>query len=293
MPKPSDFFIGLVDFIAVILPGAILGFLLILLDWPDRVKEVLAERLADPVAGWAAFLTLAYVLGHVLHHLGTFLDAPVYDWAFCTWRRHKLGWMTWPPSWRVWYRALRTGTYPGEARKTPRKLFDPVGPPTDAHRRATWFAQWQARAEGTRFGETRPPASDPPAGDPQPAEDRPPEFKPGDESVYGWAAAYVRLTDPAAAAELDRAGVDSKFFRSLFFITPFLVWVIHNRLYAEPTTKWLTVTAVLLGVFSLYRFCDRRWAAAEETYRYFVLLALAASKQTPSEPQQAPGAPTR
>lgn len=96
----------------------------------------------------------------------------------------------------------------------------------------------------------------------------------------------------AAAAELDRAGVDSKFFRSLSVVAAiaavlFLVALVpaareQGSLFAGwPDHPWPAVGAAAAALFSLYRFCDRRWKGTEQTCRYYVLGELAGKKDKP------------
>jgi hypothetical protein len=76
MTKPSDFFIGVVDFFAVLLPGAALVYLLKPLMISGIAKVWLP---ATPTQGWVMFLVLAYIAGHLLHALGSWLlDKYVY-----------------------------------------------------------------------------------------------------------------------------------------------------------------------------------------------------------------------
>jgi hypothetical protein len=73
MVKPSDFFVDIVDFFAILLPGAILTALLLpVIDM--ALLERLFPLLEKPTTGWAAFLVAAYILGHVSSTLGGPLD---------------------------------------------------------------------------------------------------------------------------------------------------------------------------------------------------------------------------
>ena len=79
---PSKFFIGLLDFFSILLPGALLTYLFM-----DNVGPVvLGDRYAklDDYA-FAAFLFASYLFGHLVFLLGSWLDE-FYDWA----RRYTL-----------------------------------------------------------------------------------------------------------------------------------------------------------------------------------------------------------
>ena len=80
---PQKFFIGLMDFFSILLPGALLTYLLM----GEAGPVVLGDRYAQ-LAGaqtWAAFLFASYLFGHLIFLLGSWLDE-FYDWA----RRHTL-----------------------------------------------------------------------------------------------------------------------------------------------------------------------------------------------------------
>jgi hypothetical protein len=74
--KPSDFFIGVIDFFGILVPGAVLLFLhgeslVQFLGWPvDR----------DQTIQWVAFLLGSYVLGHFLLGIGVPLNRLLRFW---------------------------------------------------------------------------------------------------------------------------------------------------------------------------------------------------------------------
>jgi hypothetical protein len=74
--KPSDFFLGIIEFFAIVLPGAALIYLI--QPWTARFVPPQLQPL-DETARWIAFLVLAYVVGHVLHALAGKFDKSVYD----------------------------------------------------------------------------------------------------------------------------------------------------------------------------------------------------------------------
>lgn len=80
---PQKFFIGLLDFFSIPLPGTLLTYLLMgeagLVVPGDRYTEL------DGAQAWAAFLFASYLFGHLVFLLGYWLDE-FYDWA----RRYTL-----------------------------------------------------------------------------------------------------------------------------------------------------------------------------------------------------------
>jgi len=74
---PQKFSIGLMEFFSILLPGALLTYLLM----GEVGPIVLGDRYAK-LAGaeaWAAFLFASYLLGHLVFLLGSWLDG-IYDW---------------------------------------------------------------------------------------------------------------------------------------------------------------------------------------------------------------------
>lgn len=73
MSKPSEFYVGVLDFFAILLPGAIATAILA----PRIGHLVLGPLVAVPAseAGkWAAFLTCSYFLGHLIFLVGSYID---------------------------------------------------------------------------------------------------------------------------------------------------------------------------------------------------------------------------
>jgi 8-oxo-dGTP pyrophosphatase MutT (NUDIX family) len=80
---PQKFFIGLMDFFSILLPGALLTWLMM----GEVGPVVLGDRYANlnGAQAWAAFLFASYLIGHLVFLLGSWLDE-LYDWA----RRYTL-----------------------------------------------------------------------------------------------------------------------------------------------------------------------------------------------------------
>ncbi len=80
--KPGDFFIGVLEFFAVLLPGIVATWLLNQY-LPPHYKIVWdVTRGCEDVVGGAAFLLSAYVLGHFVFMIGSNLDS-----SYDRWRR--------------------------------------------------------------------------------------------------------------------------------------------------------------------------------------------------------------
>ncbi len=84
--KASEFFIGVVDLFAILLPGAILAFVVAqCLPWLSTPK--VARMLTPPFVAYACFGVAAYVTGHFLSALGSIVMDHVYD----RWYKKRFG----------------------------------------------------------------------------------------------------------------------------------------------------------------------------------------------------------
>jgi hypothetical protein len=73
MSKPNEFYVGILDFFAILLPGAIATAIL----QPRVGHLVLGPLIAVPATdagNWAMFLTFAYFLGHLIFLVGSYID---------------------------------------------------------------------------------------------------------------------------------------------------------------------------------------------------------------------------
>ena len=73
MSKPGDFFVGVLDFFAILVPGAIATAIL----QPRFGHLVFGALIAHPpseAGQWVAFLVFAYFIGHLIFLLGSYID---------------------------------------------------------------------------------------------------------------------------------------------------------------------------------------------------------------------------
>lgn len=196
--KPADFFIGVMEVFAILVPGAVLVYLLLLIA-PGMGEAALHPfKPASEIVKLSAYGVAAYVSGHLLHHLGSVLD----DWYDRGFARYK------------------------------RRFADE---PLFRHARAIVRADLGEDLDGI--------------------------------STFEWAGSWVRAHSDAAGAELERAGADSKFFRSLCILAAF-----GTPVFLAQFQMVAAVGSFALSWFSYQRFCKRRWDTTHRTYEYFVML---------------------
>jgi hypothetical protein len=82
MTKPADFFIGVLDFFSILLPGSMTTWLVTRYLTADDLRDSLAIREGggepSTTVLWIAFLVASYTLGHFVFMIGARLD-PLYD----------------------------------------------------------------------------------------------------------------------------------------------------------------------------------------------------------------------
>jgi hypothetical protein len=305
--KPSELYVGVIDFFANLVPGAVAlyplskpGTLPLPAAWPPI-------QYGSP-EGWAVFLVAAYLTGHVISAAGGFLmDKPIYDCLYRRWRRtedaamrHLVGkgiLSKVPPgpqtqsslrylaTQRIMLLFTRLKLFVSEPMIPPdnllevvmalkaRQLADIGGPPRPIESMHTLFLTWStARSpDSTTSSESSTHQSHSVVV----SATTPPVQGPDVASAFDWALSVVRLKSGAAAAEVDSYLAQSKMFRSLTVValsTFFVGWGF----------PWATTARVGLLLLCLWRFLRLRWDATERVYEYF--LALGTLPPSPSSP---------
>lgn len=342
--KPSDFLLGLFDFFAIVLPGAILAYLFLIPAWPQEIVDAVQRPLTESGAKWAAFAVASYTLGHLLHHASSVLDDLWYDARY---RKYKLRKeeekvqgveaktkeftnATEAVSAAEWLHCTEAGRDQKVAdakerlKKAKKDLEDAQSaaekaPPTALHKKAMQLvhAERISVPAVARLAPSEPPAHTDAESEEKTLRDRPglltrlldavqPPTAPADtesgfrppaatDGMFGWIRAAIQLRNPVAAAQLELAGVDSKFFRSLVLVSAvaavelpvLLLWPLS--LTGDLHPNWLPALAAFLASaglcgLSLWRYGKRRWASTEEAYRYFILLSIPQASQSAKTP---------
>jgi hypothetical protein len=84
--KAADFYVGVVDLFAILLPGAILAFV-ITQCIPWGALPVIVKALSPPSVAYLCFAVAAYITGHFLSALGSVVMDHVYD----RWYKKRFG----------------------------------------------------------------------------------------------------------------------------------------------------------------------------------------------------------
>jgi hypothetical protein len=86
--KPADFFLGIVDFFAIWLPGVLLSFLFLDIARVSIFGPIL-PAIGSKAEGWVAFIFASYLLGQFAALLGaTFMDG-IYDKTYLRFKRRN------------------------------------------------------------------------------------------------------------------------------------------------------------------------------------------------------------
>lgn len=270
IPRPSDLFIGVVDFFAVLVPGVIAAVL---------ICEAVGQHLEH--AGTmlvAALVTAGWVLGHVLHGIGSWLDHLVYDPLF----------------------KPREAVSPGptEAPGKPDDSVTPGVPPAAPARqppsrvRASIRQYFHKNDRLYRLATEMTDYPDKPKRPDQAAA----AGVPG--GTYQWARAWLNSHSPESTSNLNRHEADSKLFRSLtvlfliaipaliagpFLSSPPVALILASDGHATMATpgwwkaladhRWVSLILLCAGLlFSLWRYCDLRHKMIRQCYLNYVLL---------------------
>jgi hypothetical protein len=240
MAKPTDFFVGITDLFSIILPGASIAYVCIKVEEHLETDILGLRRLSHTNEGYIAFFVVSYLLGHAMDMVGAVVLDSLYDLTYAHWKRsNDVSFATW-------------------AAKTPGRLIEEL--------RNTWRPLIETgtrpsmRLDDPLFREARRLACT--------------AMAPGDR-VYQWCRSWVALKSAMAFTEIERLQANSKFFRGMVtasVITAALSLVIH-----VPFGRLGAVVCLVLAVTSFLRFCDLRWKAVQQTYRFFIALKLEAA----------------
>lgn len=88
--KPGDFFFGLFEFLAYIVPGMILfATLPEVLRWKAPGFFLILNNSQVTAVGWVVFILVSYIFGHFIHHISALILNPVYNATYYKKKKSK------------------------------------------------------------------------------------------------------------------------------------------------------------------------------------------------------------
>jgi hypothetical protein len=238
--KPSDAFLGVIDFFSTLVPGAIALFLLIDQSWLHR-PEGWPVIVRGSTEGWVVFLVSAYVIGHVIASLGSMLFDRLYDRVYARWRRGTSACARAP-----------LGANPSRMaiiKQGIRHVLKKTNPDDELLAVAKTIKRRQLEKIAKEAGVNPDDVSD----------------------TYWWAGTVVRALLPAGAAEIDGLSAQSKLFRSLAVLVPLAALSLES-VASAVIAGWLVALVLVL-----WRFMKLRWDATERIYEYFIIADVSAA----------------
>jgi len=251
MGKPGDFFVGVTDLFSVLLPGAIVAYLIRLAEGSELDTVLGVYRLSE-VQSAAAFLVAAFILGHLTDMAGAAVLDRIYDLTYADYKRFHDGLWRW-------------------VRMSPGRVY----------------ARLKDDFRETFGGLKGPPTPTDPLLDA--AKALIPELPPG-ERVYQWCRDWLQVYRPQTLVESDRTQANSKFFRALVVLTVLFAALLMvdpaiAAAFAQLAPRLvLLMLSCVVALAAFLRYSDLRWKAVHHVYRLYVI-----SRQ--AGPQPAPGAP--
>ncbi len=266
--KPGDFYVGIMDFLGILLPGSIL-LAYVLLSYPCIL--CLTDITIPIIVKWIAFFITAYVLGHFLFAVAGFILDPVYDHVYAKARRIRKAYLS--DSGFIFFKPfIQRYFYVSKSICNPKKYekcFVDV------------LCDTAKEYKKTDLDDEVPKDMYDPRDTLQ-------------SSVYSWSESIVRMKSPSAIAEVEKLQAQSKFFRSLSMLILLLIFDLLLKLISstlvenlicpvsggdcrmEPylasgLREWpIFVLLVLMFMLSMWRFQYLRWHASRRVYEYFI-----------------------
>lgn len=246
MPKPSDFFVGVIDLFAVLLPGAALLLVVVVgMALPSEAapRSLWPTLTDDPGVKWMVLFLASYLLGHVLAAVGGWILDPVYD------RYYRDGWKG----------AKSSGTstpHSPQQRIHVNARGESVPTLSARERRGQGYKALKSKAKSSAQRDWTMDEID-------------------NVGLHSIAETYVRANSGPGSAEVQRMAADSKFFRSIILVALAAIAAIalNGSILFLPGWWWLEV-AILAGLVAvaIWRFFELRWKGVQFTYQYFVTL---------------------
>lgn len=93
--KPADYFVGLHDFFALLVPGAVLTFWASQRLRDETLGNFLPAKISSGPAAWIGFLLASFFVGQVLYSVAALLDGPGDRLSSRSVRKHETPYQEW------------------------------------------------------------------------------------------------------------------------------------------------------------------------------------------------------
>ena len=102
-------------------------------------------------------------------------------------------------------------------------------------------------------------------------------------NTFAWAKTIMALRAPLALADVQRYEADSKFFRSLTALMPFLFMILlHGRRFSNADGMTMAVVMWVLFLLAGWRYAERRFKSTQWAYNYVISMFGAAPLPPPT-----------
>jgi hypothetical protein len=226
--KPSDLYVGVIDFFSTLIPGGIAVLFVLNSAQGDTLRRWIFRQ-ESSTENWVVFLVLAYVLGHLIAALGEAVLDPIYRRTYTQWRlatpkyaKSKLS----PDASRWSVICARIG-----------HVRNKTSPDNGLLATVKVLKRKQLDQIASQAGRTSDEITDP----------------------DDWAGTVVRMKSPTGTAEIEGTAAQAKLFRSLVVVMV-LVACWPGLPSFLPIYAWVGV--ILIGV---WRFMYLRWYATQRT----------------------------
>ncbi len=235
LAKPSDFFVGITDLFSIILPGASMTYVCIKVEEQRGADLLGLLKLNHTNEGYVAFFVVSYLIGHGMDLIGSVVLDDLFDLTYAHWKRS----LNIPLA--RWMSEL-PGRLTREFYRECKRIFVSSGPKS-ARSTDPLFLRAKQLAAPVMLQEDR---------------------------TYQWCRAWIALRSPTAFSETERVQANSKFFRGL--VTAAAITAILSLTLQVPFHKLGAAVCAALALASFMRYCDLRWKAVQQTYRFFIAL---------------------
>lgn len=235
---PDKFFIGLMEFFSILLPGMVVTFAgLVLMYSRERsdADAVLTFPAIDSAQTVFAFLICSWIVGHVIFLLGSILDDLLYD-------------------------RLRERTLNKEIAR-----IASGRPLSSWWIRSTVFVVFKREENAAVEAAGR-------------LREKYLQDTASTMNTFKRSKEWLRTRSPVSLAAVERFEADSKFFRSfaasLVILLPFLVvWVTFWRSDINSWLAGILIVGVVLLALTLWRYMEQRHKATNQAYNSVIVLA--------------------